>query len=254
MAINLAEYAYKLTLDSSEYTRNMQEAETQANGMKSKLSGVGDFLKASLTTGLLAAGAAIGATIVSGVKATAELDQQMSQFRATTGATAEEAEKIRALSQELFKTNTDSMEDIVATATEMTKTMGMTTDEVEKYQQKYLYYAKTTSQSNVDVIKAIDDIGDAWGLTAEESSKSLDMLKASSQEFGTDISSVQSTLSSVAPAAKALGLSLEETNGYMNLFAASGLDASAATTAFTYAAKTVKSPEEFRKMLTDIQA
>ena len=50
------------------------------------------------------------------------------------------------------------------------------------------------------------------------------MLKKSNEDFGTELSSVQSALYQVAPAAKALGLSFEETNGMMNMFAKSGLD------------------------------
>lgn len=232
----------------------MQQAEKQAETMKSKLSGVGTFLKTSLVAGMAAAGAAIGGTIIAGVKATADLNEQMSKFTASTGATVEETEKIRDLAQELYKTNTDSMEDIIATSEAMVKQMGLTTDEVEKYQQAYMDYAKTTGQVNTDVISAIDDIGDAWGLTAKESAESLDMLKKSNEEYGTDIAAVQSALTGVAPAAKALGLSLEETNGYMNLFAASGLDAGQSITAFTYAAKQVESPEQFQQMVQDISA
>lgn len=250
--INLAEYAYKLTLNSSEYSNSMKAAEEQAEKMKTKLSGVGDFLKTSLVAGFAAAGAAIGATLVQGVKATAELDEQMSKFTAATGATVEETEKIRDLAQELYKNNTDSMEDIIATSEAMVKLMGLSADEVEKYQQAYMDYAKTTGQANADVVAAIDDIGDAWYLTAEESVKSLDMLKLSSEYYGTDVVAVQSALTSVAPAAKALGLSIEETNGYMNLFAITGLDASQSVTAFTYAAKQVESPEQFKEMLNDI--
>ena len=252
--IDLAEYKYSLSLDSSKYDSAMTNAGAQAETMKSKLSGVGSFMKTALVGGLAAAGVAIAGTIASGVKATADLNEQVSKFQATTGATAEDTEKIKNLSKELFKTNTDSMEDIVATATEMKKSMGLSVDEIEKYQQKYMDYAKTTGQSNTDVVTAIDHIGDAWGLTAEESAKSLDMLKASNEKFGTDIASVQSALTQVAPASKALGLSLEETNGYMNLFATSGLDANQSITAFTYASKQVKSPEEFKKMLSDISA
>ncbi len=252
--IDLAKYVYSLSLDSSGYSSGMNEAEKQAETMKTKLSGVSNFLKTSLVAGLAAAGTAITGTIVAGVHATADLDEQMSKFTASTGATVQETEKIRDLAQELFRTNTDSMEDIIATSEAMVKQMGLTTDEVEKYQQAYMDYAKTTGQANTDVIGAIDDIGDAWGLTADQSVKSLDMLKKSNEEYGTDIAAVQSALTGVAPAAKALGLSLEETNGYMNLFAASGLDAGQSITAFTYAAKQVESPEQFKQMVQDISA
>jgi len=128
---------------------------------------------------------------------------------------------------------------------------GATSEQIGSLQQSIMDFAKTTGMANTDVVGAVDDIGDAWGLIAEESVGYLNVLKQSSEEYGTDIASVTSALSQVAPASKALGLSLDETNGIMNMFAASGLDSSQAIMALTYAAKTVKSPEEFRTMLAD---
>ena len=98
--------------------------------------------------GLAAAGAAIAGTIVAGVKATADLEEQLSKFKSSVGATAEETQQIRELSQALYKTNTDSMEDIVATATELKKRMGLNVNEIKLYQQSYMDYAKTTGQAN----------------------------------------------------------------------------------------------------------
>jgi phage-related protein len=252
--IDLAEYKYSLTLDSSQYDANMDKADKLADKMKTKMSSVGGFLKGAFVGGMVAAGVAIVGTVAEGVRAASELEEQMSKFQSSTGATAQEVQEVQELAKELYKVNTDSMEDIVATSEAMVKQMGLTTDEVAKYQQAYMDYAKTTGQANTDVIGALDDIGDAWGLTAEDSVKALDMLKKSNEEYGTDIVAVQSALNQAAPAAKALGLSMEETNGYMNLFAASGLDANQAITAFTYASKQVESPEQFKQMMADISA
>ena len=178
----------------------------------------------------------------------------MSKFSASTGVMGDEAERIRSLAQDLYKVNTDSMEEIVKTSEALKRSMGLSVGEIEKFQQSYMDFAKTTGQANDSVVEDVAKIGKAWGLTAEEMAGSLDMLKLSNEQFGGDISQIQSALQNVAPSAKALGLSFEETNGYLNLFTASGLDATAATTAFTAAAKQVESPAEFKKLLTDIQS
>jgi len=243
----------KFALNSSEAIGEIDKVDKKAGKFTEKISKMAAKVgKFGMIAGTAIAGTITG-TIAAGIKATADLDEQMSKFKASTGATVQDTEEIRRLAQDLYKTNTDSMEDIIATAAELRKSMGLTTDEIKKYQQVYMDYAKTTGQANTDVVQAIDDISDAWGLTAEESAKSLDMLKKSNEEYGTDLVAVQKALAGVAPAAKALGLSFEEANGIMNLFASSGLDAGQAVTAFTYAAKKVKSPKEFRKMLDDIQ-
>lgn len=252
--INLAEYQYTLTLDDSQYTKSMAEAEKSAESMKTKMSGVGDYLKNAMTAGLAAAGVAVAAAIKSGVDGAAELQEQMSKFQATTGATADEVEKINALAKELYATNTDSMEDIVATSSAMMTQMGLTADQVSVLQQSIMDFAKTTGQSNTDVVSAVDDISDAWKMTAEDTVSYLDVIKQSSEQFGTDVSAVADALASCAPAASALGLSLDQTNGMLNMFADSGLDANQAITALNYAAKQVESPEAFKEMLADIEA
>ena len=252
--INLAEYQYTLSLDDSQYTQSMQQAESTADSMKTKMESVGGFLKSALTAGLAAAGVAVAAAVKSGVDGAIELDEQMSKFQSSTSATADEVEKIRDIAKDLYAVNTDSMEDIVETSTAMMTQMGASTEQVEALQQSIMDFAKTTGQANTDVVSSVDDIGDAWGMTAEESVAFLDVLKKSSEDFGTDVSGVASALTSCAPAAKALGLDIEEVNGIMNLFADSGLDASQGITALTYAAKQVESPEQFKTMLADIQA
>lgn len=252
--IDLAQYKYTLTLDSGSYDKSMTNAEQTAESMKTKLSGIGTFLKTTFATGLAAVGAAIAGTVTEGVKSYADLEEQMSSFKSTTGASADEVAKVQQIAQQLYKTNTDSMEDIVSTAAEMKTKMGLTADQIGSLQQKVMDFAKTTGSSNTDVVDSVDKIGDAWGLSADQSVGYLDVLKKSSEEYGTDVSAVTSALAQAAPASKALGLSLDQTNGIMNLFATSGLDSSQAITALTYAAKQVKSPEEFQKMLSDIEA
>lgn len=211
--INLAEYQYTLSLDDSQYTQSMQQAETTADKMKTKMESVGGFLKGALTAGLAAAGVAVAAAIKSGVDGAIELDEQMSKFQSSTGATAEEVEKIRDIAKDLYAVNTDSMEDIVETSTAMMTQMGASTEQVAALQQSIMDFAKTTGQANTDVVTSVDHIGDAWGMTAEESVAFLDVLKKSSEEYGTDVAGVAGALASVAPAAKALGLSIDEANG-----------------------------------------
>lgn len=253
-AITLANYAYKLDLDTMGFAKGIKDAMSNFDGIKEKLSGLTDMLGGSLKVGLIGAGAAIAGVAIAGVKSFGDLQEEMSKFQAASGASNDEVSKVQDTAQRLFKTNTDSMEDIVSTATEMKTKMGATAEQIDSLQQHIMDFAKTTGMSNVDVVDSVDHIGDAWGLTSDQSVSYLDVLKKSSEKYGSDVSSVMDALTKCAPAAKALGLNLDQTNGIMNLFAASGLDSSQAVTALTYAAKTVKSPEEFKKMLADISA
>lgn len=252
--IDLGKYQWNLELNDNNFTSGLDKADKATDGFKGKLGGLTSFLKMSVVGGLAAVAVALGGIAVAGVKATAELDEQMSKFTASTGATAEETEKIRDIAKDLFKVNTDSMEDIVKTSEVLKKSMGLTVDEISNYQQKYMDFAKVTGQANDSVVEDIAKMGKAWNLSTEEMASSLDMLKLSNEKFGGDIAQVQKALQGVAPAAKSLGFSFEETNGYINMFIASGLDATSAIQAFNTASKNVSSPEELRKMIKDIQA
>lgn len=252
--IDLSTYAFHLELDDKTFTTGMKNAEKQTDNLQNKMGGFNTFIKTSLIAGLAGVGVAITGIITKGVTATAQLDEQMSKFQASTGATQSQVEELKSLTQDLYKVNTDSYEDIVKMTDGLKKQMGLSIDEIKKYQQSYMDFSKVTGQSNEESVKSIAGISKAWGLTAEESAKSLDILKLSNEKFGGDIKQVQTALQEIAPSAKALGLSFEETNGYLNLFTKAGLNSTQAVTAFTYAAKQVKNPEEFKKMVNDLQA
>lgn len=252
--IDLGTYQWNVVADAKQFNESMQEIDKSMDNVEQKGNKLSTFLKVSLAGAFAGVAAGIGKMVYDGIQGFADMEQSLAQFQATTGATGKEVEEIKNLAMDLYKTNTDSMEDIIATSAAMKQAMGLTTDEIKRTQQAFMDYAKTTGQANTDVISAIDDIGDAWGLTLDEMVGALDMFKASSEKFGTDVAEIQSAMQQLAPASKALGLSFEETNGLLNMFAKSGIDASEAVTALNYAARRVKSPEEFRKMLQDIQS
>lgn len=251
--IDLGTYQWNVVADAKQFNQAMQEIDKNMDNVEKKGNNLSKFLKIGLAGAFAAVTAAVGKMVYDGIKSFANMEQSLSQFQAITGATGKEVEEIKQLAMDLYKTNTDSMEDIIATATVMKQAMGLTTDEIRRTQQVFMDYAKTTGQANVDVVKSIDAVADAWGLSLADIVGALDMFKLSSEVFGTNIAEVQRAMQQLAPASKALGLSFEETNGLLNAMAESGLDANSAVTALNYAAKQVKSPAEFRKMLEDIQ-
>lgn len=251
--IDLGTYQWNVVADAKQFNQSMQEIDKSMDNVEQKGNKLSTFLKVSLAGAFAGVAASIGKMVYDGIQGFADMEQSLSQFQATTGATGQEVEEIKNLAMDLYKTNTASMDEIVATATAMKQAMGLTTDEIKQTQQAFMDYAKVTGQGSADVVGAIDDIGDAWGLSLDEMVGALDMFKASSEKFGTDVAEIQSAMQQLAPASKALGLSFEETNGLLNAMAESGLDANSAVTALNYAAKQVKSPAEFKKMLEDIQ-
>lgn len=121
--LNLAEYSYKLTLDSAEYTEKMRQAGQQAEEMKGKLGGFGNSLASSLKVGFAAVGtvaAAAGAAAVSLAKnvisSFGELEQNLGGSEAVFG---EYAANIQKIGEDAYKNMGISQSQYLATANKM---------------------------------------------------------------------------------------------------------------------------------------
>jgi hypothetical protein len=96
-------------------------------------------------------------------------------------------------------------------------------------------FGRATGQDAASAVSAFDDILDSFGLTADDAAGIMDKLVVSHQKFGGSIEENQAALSHMAPQLKALNLGLDDGIGLLNLFAASGLDASAGQKALNQA-------------------
>ncbi|PNT94145.1 phage tail tape measure protein [Clostridium thermosuccinogenes] len=255
--LDLGKLGFDLVLNKSGWNKDFKEADKDIEEHQSKWSAMASKIGGGIKTGIIGAVTGITAAVtgmaVAGAKSAIELQDHMQKFQSATGMTSQEVDKVKKTVQELYKVNEDSYEDIAATVTALRNNMGMTAQEIEKYAQNYLNYAKVTGQANEEAVGAIDDLGDAWGLTADESISAMDKLLVLNQQFGMSVTDAQASLTKMAPAAKAVGLSMDEASAYLAMFAQTGIDAQTASTAFTKALQTVKSPEELKKLISDIQ-
>ena len=126
--IDLAEYSYKLTLDDSEYTKSMENAGTLSEGMKTKFTGAIGNIKGVL------AGAAIGATIVKGVKSAVEsvdgLQNAMNNFANATGKGKDEIDRYKGVLQDIYVAGYgESFDDIAESMALVNQQMGDMSDE-----------------------------------------------------------------------------------------------------------------------------
>lgn len=255
--LDLGVLGFSLTLDKKDWNKGWSETDgdisQQSNKLKSFASNVGNILKVGIGAAATAVGAALVGMVKSGIDNARELDNQMSKFRASTGMTGEEAEKVKGIVKDLYKVNEDSYEDLVKTAEALHNAMGMNADDIAKYAQNYLDYAKVTGQANEVAVGAIDDLGDAWGLSADEQVSAMDKILVMYQKHGAEVTDTQAALQRMAPAAQAAGYSLDESAAFLAMFAEAGVDSSTASTAFTKALQKVESPAELRKLIQDIE-
>lgn len=255
--LDLGALGFSLLLDKSGWNKSWNETDKDLNTNSSKLknfaSGIGTTLKVGVAAAAAAAGTAIIAMAKTGIEQAVDLEKQMSKFKAATGATGEEAEKVKDIVKDLYKVNEDSYEDLAATAEALYTQMGMNAEGVEKYAQSYLDYAKVTGQADADTVESIAKVGKAWNLTADENVSLMDKLLVAQQKYGLSVTDSQAKLVNLAPSLQALGMDVDDAVGYLAMFNQAGVDSSTVTTAFTKALTKVKSPEELKQLITDIQ-
>lgn len=254
--IDLGKLGFDLVLNKKGWNESFdganEDIEKNESKWKSFAGNIGGKIKTGITGAVVGIGAAVGGMAVAGIKNVAELDDHMAKFSAHTGMTGEEANKVKQTVMDLYKANEDSYEDIAKTAEALSTAMGMNADDIKKYAQNYMNYAKVTGQANDEAVGAIDDLGDAWALNSDEAVLAMDKLLVLSQDYGMSVEDAQAGLTKMAPAAKAVGMSMDEATGYMAMFAQTGIDAQTASTAFSKALQKVKSPEELKKLTKDI--
>jgi hypothetical protein len=212
---------------------------------------MGTAVKATL--GGLAGGIAGGMFAIA-TKGAAELNSAVSSFAADTGATQAEIESAQGTISDLYKSNLQGFDQIGDAMAALRTEQGLTQESAEEMTQSYLDFATATGQEAASAVGDFDDVLDAWGLEAGDAQGIMDKLVTSHQKYGGSIEENQKTLASLAPALKAANMTVDDGIGVLNLFAASGVDASTASGAFSKALTKVKSPEELNKLIAEIQA
>lgn len=228
-----------------------QAGDAAGKNMGGRLSGT---LKGVLNVGLKGVGLAAAGAFGIATKGALELENITARYRAETGATAEEAARAGKVINQVAGSNRVSLESVSAAAISVHNDLGAVGEEADALTGKFVRFARATNQDAAGAVGAFDDILDAWGLTAADAGAIMDKLIASHQKYGGSISENQSALAGLAPVLQAANLKIDDGVALLNLAAASGLDASAATTGFTKALGKVRSPQELQQLIAQISA
>lgn len=222
-------------------------ATAQASRATAKFASIGK-------AGVVALSGAVAGAMGMAARGAMEMEGIQADFQAATGASAEEAKRFGQTVNDMSRSNVQSLEEIADAGTRVRTDLGLTGDEADKVTQKFLSYARATSQDAAGAVLAFDDILDAWNLTAEQSGGVMDQLVASHQRFGGSIEANQEALATMAPALQAMNLTVDDGIGLLNMFAANGLDASAAQRALNTAITKLPKGESLKEFLARMGA
>lgn len=251
--IEMATLLWKGKFDSSGLNLGLNNAQKQVDGLHGKFGGLNNFMSKTLFGSLLGLSGSLTAMGAAGIKSAMDLQNQMNQFRADTGMSAEETEKVKKAVKDMFVSTGKSYSDLSAMATTMHNKLGMGADDIEKYGTGWVKFAKVTKQSNDEAITGIAGIRNAWHLSNDQIQGVLDELIVSNQKYGLTVQESEQSLRSLAPAFSAAHMSINQGIAYLDLFKKAGLDSSNATIAFNTALRKVKSPEELQNIITKMQ-
>jgi TP901 family phage tail tape measure protein len=199
--------------------------------------------------------AAAAATILftAAVSDAAKLESQLAVFAATTGATADEMERVSETAIELGRDITlpgVGAQDAADALTELSKA-GLSVEDSIDGARGVLQLATAANIDNAQATELAAQALNAFGLAGEEAAHVADVLANSANESQGSITDAGIALRQSAAVARQAGISLEETVAALTLFARAGLRGSDAGTSLRTALIRLINPSQKAQDIID---
>jgi hypothetical protein len=251
--VNIGDLVLSLIADGSQLTPGVEKEAGKAGDAGAKT--LSAKLAAGLRTdGIRAFGAASAGAFAVATKGALEMEDAVARIRSETGASAEEAAQIARSANRIAGDQQQSLATVSDVAIAVRKNLGATGDELDRLTEATVKYARVTGQDAVAAVSDMDDIVDAYGLSLADVTKVQDQLVASNQKYGGSVEDNQKALAQFAPQLKALGATVDDGISLLNLFAASGVDASSAMAALNTAVTRLKPGETLNDLIRQVSS
>jgi len=233
-------------LNKSINNKNINEFEKGLkNTSKSGTELIGTLTKIG---GIIGAGAIFKA----GIESVAEFEASISKLGAISGATTNELEKMKEKALELGR-KTQYSSSQVAEGMNYLAMAGLKTNDILKSTADVLNLATIGQMDLAQASDISSNILSGFGLSAEEMKRVVDVMTATITNANTNISQLGEAMKYVAPQAKAMGVSIEETATAIGVLSNAGLQGSLAGTGLAQvlsrlSAPTGKAKEDLEKL------
>ena len=223
MASVLSRIQIILEANTANYNNELRRARENSDSTFKKMGEAAGQLA-------LGAGVAIAGLGATSLKVAGNFEAAMNGVRAVSNATGEDFTKLRDTAKELGASTAFSATE-AANGMEFLAMSGMKTEQILSTIPNALSLAAAGSLDLASSADILSNIMTGLGLKAEESGRAADVLAQAAASSNVDIQMLGESMKYVAPIAKQLGMSLEETAAMVGVLGNAGIQGSEAGTA-----------------------
>lgn len=239
----VAEMVVKIGANIDNFDRNMSKLQSSMKTVGSKMTSVGKTMTAAVTVPLVGLGTA---AVVTGAK----FDAQMSKVQAISGATGKEFDALREQAKHLGATTQFSATE-AAQGMEFLARAGWKTQDIMKAMPGMLDLAAAGA---LDLGRAADitsDVMTAFGIEASKAGHVADVFASAAANANTDVEGLGEAMKYIAPVAKNMGWSLEESTAAVMALSDAGIKGEMAGSAFATSIQRLTKPTGEAKKIID---
>ena len=160
----------------------------------------------------------------------AEFGKALSSLEAVSGATKVEMKALSNQAKELGASTAFTASEVVSLQTELAK-LGRSASQIEDSTPAILDLAASLEVGLADAAAFAGSTVNAFGLEAKDTQRVVDVMAESAASSAQDFSTLKESFTKAAPAASALGVSVERTSALLGILSNSGITGSEAGTA-----------------------
>ncbi|XRO77462.1 phage tail tape measure protein [Methanocaldococcus sp. 10A] len=209
--------------------QNIDRLENRVKNMADVFDRVGKSI-AAIGAGVTAFSAPFVAGVYSAIQAGIDFEQQMYKIKAITGATDEEFQRLTNTAMQMGAQTAFSASQ-AAEAMYLMASAGMKTKEIIAAIPDVLNLATVAQTNLATATDLVISTLNSFGMSAQEAGRAVDVFVQACANSPATVEKLQYSLKYAAPAAKALGLSLEETVAALMMFYKAGRKGEEAGTA-----------------------
>lgn len=242
---------------TEELTGTASAAGTEAgkaagSNMVSSMSGAMSKAGGTLTKGLTAPIAAVGAASVAAWK---EVDAGLDTIVTKTGASGDALESMRGILTNVASDIPTDFKTAGEAIGEVNTRFGLTGDALEELSTQFIKFSEINGTDVSSSIDAVQSSMAAFGLSAEDASLVLDTLNKAGQDTGVDLNTLSTQLTTNASAMKELGYSYSDSAMFLANLSKNGLDTSTVISGLSRAqANAAKNGVSLSDSLAEIEA